>query len=96
MKPTRFRPLLCFSLVLALVSQVGAQVTYSDNFSTSVNYQTNGIAGTIWDGLYLGPGDFANPTSVTVTTVTPPSLARGPLAITSISFCQWLFSASKP
>ena len=35
-------------------------MTYSDNFNTNVNYLTNGIAGTIWDGAYFGAGEFNN------------------------------------
>ncbi len=64
MKPTFSRPLFSAFLLLALVSQVRAQVTFTDDFSTPINYQTNGVAGTIWNGIYLAPGDFANPTSV--------------------------------
>jgi carbonic anhydrase/acetyltransferase-like protein (isoleucine patch superfamily) len=41
-----------------------AQVTYTDNFTTPLNYLTNGVAGTMWDGLYLGAGEFAGATSV--------------------------------
>lgn len=64
MKPTRTRLLLFIFASCALVSQLGAQVTFTDNFNTPVNYQTNGVAGTVWDGIYLATGDFANPTSV--------------------------------
>lgn len=39
---------------------VCAQVTYSDSFNTNVNYLTNGIVGTIWDGVYFGAGEFNN------------------------------------
>src|SRR4051794_16252027 len=34
--------------------------TITDNFNTSVDYRANGVAGTIWDGVYLGAGEFAN------------------------------------
>lgn len=34
--------------------------TVSDSFSTSRNYLTDGVVGTIWDGVYLGAGEFAN------------------------------------
>jgi hypothetical protein len=34
--------------------------TISDNFSTSRNYLTNGVAGTIWDGVYFGANEFTN------------------------------------
>ena len=33
---------------------------YTDSFSNSINYLTNGIAGTIWDGVYFGAGEFNN------------------------------------
>ncbi len=48
-----------FSLVRA-----AADVTFVDNFASPVNYLTNGIQGTMWDGLYLGAGDLANGTSI--------------------------------
>jgi hypothetical protein len=41
-----------------------SQTTYTDNFNTKVNYLTNGVAGTIWDGIYLGAGEIANATSI--------------------------------
>jgi Family of unknown function (DUF5695) len=40
--------------------QLRSQTTYTDNFTTNVNYLTNGVAGTIWDGVYFGAGDFNN------------------------------------
>ena len=39
---------------------VHAQVAYSDSFNTNVNYLTNGLSGTIWDGVYFGAGEFNN------------------------------------
>src|SRR4051812_16227345 len=64
MKATRFLLLVSFSL-LSLVVRVGAQsTTFKDHFDIPVNYQTNGVVGTIWDGIYLGAGEFANPSSV--------------------------------
>ena len=33
---------------------------YTDSFNNSINYLTNGIAGTIWDGVYFGAGEFNN------------------------------------
>jgi hypothetical protein len=41
-----------------------AQITITDDFSTSVDYLTNGVNGTIWDGIYLGAGAIAQPTGV--------------------------------
>ncbi len=45
-----------------LISALGlpAQVTYLDDFNTSVNYLANGLVGTIWDGVYFGAGEFNN------------------------------------
>lgn len=34
--------------------------TLTDNFNTSMNYLTNGVVGTIWDGVYFGAGEFNN------------------------------------
>ncbi len=46
--------------LLAAVSWAQAQVTYTDSFSANVNYLTNGLTGTIWDGVYFGAGEFNN------------------------------------
>jgi hypothetical protein len=43
--------------VLAGLAQAG---TITDNFNTNVNYLTNGVAGTVWDGVYFGAGEFSN------------------------------------
>ncbi len=45
---------------LAAAPALLAQTTYTDNFTTNVNYLTNGVAGTIWDGVYFGAGEFDN------------------------------------
>ncbi|MGH7950628.1 MAG: DUF5695 domain-containing protein [Limisphaerales bacterium] len=42
------------------VSSAQSQVTYTDNFSSNINYLANGIDGTIWDGVYFGAGEFNN------------------------------------
>lgn len=51
-------------VVVALSSGAGfltqAQTTVLDNFSAPVNYLTNGVAGTVWDGVYFGAGEFLN------------------------------------
>jgi Family of unknown function (DUF5695) len=47
---------------LALSVEVRAQVTYTNNFTTSLNYLTNGVVGTIWDGIYLGADEIADST----------------------------------
>src|SRR5215469_12450638 len=56
---------LRFSILLAFCGllwtfPLQAQVTFTDNFNTSLNYLTNGVAGTIWDGVYFGAGEFNN------------------------------------
>src|SRR4051794_36546886 len=64
MKPTPCRLLFAF-VFLILARQAGAAgVTVKDFFSPSVNYLTNGVVGTIWDGIYLGAGSIANPTGI--------------------------------
>jgi hypothetical protein len=55
----RFTLAVCVIAFSAGIS-ADAQVTYSDSFNTNVNYLTNGISGTIWDGVYLGAGEFSN------------------------------------
>lgn len=45
---------------LALATSSGAQVVYTDSFNSSINYLTNGTAGTVWDGVYFGAGEFNN------------------------------------
>jgi len=39
---------------------VAAQTTFSDSFNISRDYLTNGVVGTIWDGVYFGAGEFNN------------------------------------
>jgi hypothetical protein len=64
----------CFTLAVCIVAfgagiSLNAQVTYSDSFYTNVNYLTNGISGTIWDGVWNaryggafgGPGNCFQP-----------------------------------
>jgi len=56
---------LCFLLgfeflaCLTLNAPAGA-VTFADSFNTNIDYLTNGISGTIWDGVYFGAGEFHN------------------------------------
>ena len=59
------RLFFCFTLAVCVFAfgagiSVRAQVAYSDSFNTNVNYLTNGISGTIWDGVYFGAGEFNN------------------------------------
>jgi hypothetical protein len=42
---------------------------FTDSFNTNVNYLTNGVSGTIWDGAYFGAGEFANSGSIGGATV---------------------------
>ena len=52
---------LAFLLLLGTMSPSSpAQTIFSDSFSTNVNYLTNGVVGTIWDGVYFGAGEFNN------------------------------------
>ena len=52
---------LAFFLRLGTMSPSSpAQNVFSDSFNTNVNYLTNGVAGTIWDGVYFGAGEFNN------------------------------------
>ena len=48
----------------AAVFRAGAQATFTDDFASPVNYLTNGVAGAMWDGIYLGAGEIANATGV--------------------------------
>jgi len=76
-------------LVLA-VESLQAQVTYADNFTTSANYLTTGVAGTMWDGVYLGAGSIANATGTdgvapgTVSVANANITAAGTLSVTSL------------
>jgi hypothetical protein len=38
-----------------------AQTTFTDDFSKPHDYVTEGVRGTIWDGVYLGAGEIADP-----------------------------------
>lgn len=58
MKPNSCRIFLLAG-VLALASPVSAG-TVTDNFSVSRNYLTEGVAGTVWEGVYFGAGEFNN------------------------------------
>ena len=59
--PLSFRAVLLVGMAAALVPvSAPAQVSYTDNFNAGINYLTNGVAGTIWDGVYFGAGEFNN------------------------------------
>ena len=76
-------------LSFVLAAAATAQVTYTDNFTTSANYLTHGVAGTMWDGVYLGAGSIANATGVgsaagTVSVANANITAAGVLSVTSL------------
>jgi hypothetical protein len=48
------------AVVFTITLSTRAAVTYTDNFNTNVNYLTNGVVGTLWDGVYFGAGEFNN------------------------------------
>jgi hypothetical protein len=48
---------LCVASLLFPGTPVQAAL-YTDDFSVSHDYLANGVAGTIWDGLYTGAGSF--------------------------------------
>lgn len=49
------------TLALALALGGGAYAgAVSDNFDAPHDYLASGVVGTIWDGIYLGAGEFAN------------------------------------
>jgi hypothetical protein len=55
---------LVSALLLASALFTQAQTTYTDDFSKTHDYLRDGIAGMMWDGVYLGAGAFAQPMSV--------------------------------
>src|SRR3974377_353309 len=56
-----------FLMLLGLAAPASSQVGFTDDFNQPVNYLVNGVSGTIWDGIYLGAGEFSN-TSIASTT----------------------------
>lgn len=44
----------------ASISTSATAATLTDNFNVHHDYLAQGIAGTIWDGVYFGAGEFAN------------------------------------
>src|SRR5205807_4682156 len=55
-------PLLRFIGVsaIAMISASHAPTTFFDNFNSNLDYLANGVASTVWDGVYFGAGEFAN------------------------------------
>jgi hypothetical protein len=90
MKTIRLLYVTAIWLVLSIESSP-AQVTYTDNFTTSVNYLTTGVAGTMWDGVYLGSGSIADPTGTdgvavgTVSVANANITAADTLSVTSLN-----------
>src|SRR5882724_7377695 len=52
--------LLSSICIFAGTSRSPGQISYTDNFNVPLSYLTNGAAGTIWDGVYFGAGEFNN------------------------------------
>jgi hypothetical protein len=46
--------------LLAINAICGNAATLTDNFNSNQDYLANGVAGTVWDGVYFGAGEFAN------------------------------------
>ncbi|HYG23810.1 MAG TPA: DUF6055 domain-containing protein [Verrucomicrobiae bacterium] len=53
-------PFAKVALALCLTSIAAKAATLSDNFNSTIDYLSTGISGTIWDGVYLGAGEFSN------------------------------------
>src|SRR5262245_58593522 len=64
MKRTPIHVSLGVALMFTAVALTARAGTNTDNFNVSFNYLTNGVAGSIWEGVYLGPGGFPNATGV--------------------------------
>lgn len=48
---------LVFGLAFGVLGQAG---TLTDRFDVSHDYLADGVVGTVWDGVYLGAGEFTN------------------------------------
>jgi hypothetical protein len=59
-KALDFKLVAVFAFLLLSGMMSPAQTLYTNSFNKNVNYLTNGIAGTIWDGVYFGAGAFDN------------------------------------
>ncbi|HEY3860438.1 MAG TPA: DUF5695 domain-containing protein [Verrucomicrobiae bacterium] len=75
---------------LLAIQSLPAQVTYTDNFDVSANYLTAGVAGTMWDGVYLGSSSIADATGTdgspgAVSVANANITAAGTLSVTSIN-----------
>ena len=55
-----FNLIFGLALFLTLETAAPAQTLYTDSFNVKNNYLTNGLTGTIWDGVYFGAGAFNN------------------------------------
>lgn len=82
------RTILPLSFLLIAIRPALAQVIFTDNFTDPINYVTNGVATTIWDGIYLGEGEFNNSAVPFNFTTTPiASSGGGVLAVQSLGTC---------
>ena len=52
--------ILALGILSASATHLVSAATITDNFGTNANYLTDGIGGTIWDGVYFGAGEFSN------------------------------------
>jgi hypothetical protein len=50
----------CVLVGLLLKLSAEAQVLYTDSFNVNRNYLTNGVSGSLWDGVYFGAREFNN------------------------------------
>jgi hypothetical protein len=59
---TQYHNLFPFKWIFAVVTLACGShaATLTNNFNVNVNYLTNGVTGTIWDGVYFGAGEFNN------------------------------------
>src|SRR5689334_2734385 len=65
--PMRYLPVrtIIIAIVITFLEILARAGTNTDNFNISRNYLTNGVAGTIWEGLYPGgTSDIPNMTGI--------------------------------
>ena len=53
--------ILAITVLLGSALLTQAQTTFTDDFSKPHDFVTGGVLGTIWDGVYLGANEIANP-----------------------------------
>src|SRR5262245_45778252 len=90
MKATqRFRLVATLGFLTLAGLQSRADFNFTDNFTTSYNFVTNGVVGSAWDGIYLGGTDFANPGGIglglgSVSVANANISSNGVLTVTSV------------